>query len=274
MKGNPKPFRLGTSTFICQGWLAPDHVSVIDASPVVSVEVASPEMWEAPTDEVHASLSALRASNLECWSVHSPFGGKFDLSSMDDTSRQDALQALSRAFDLASSLGCQAVVVHPSIEPIDPRERPKRMERARRSLENVVEIARESGIPAALEPLPRTCLGNTAEEMATLLEGLPARWMGICLDVNHANLGQDLIAFIHRFNTRIISLHISDNDGIDERHWLPGEGIINWPGVINALGEVGHDGPFIYEVGLGDVGLAERLAQFGENHASLMASAR
>lgn len=44
------------------------------------------------------------------------------------------------------------------------------------------------------------------------------------------------------------TLHVSDYDGIDEKHWLPGQGIVNWPEVIQALIETGYDGPFMMEV--------------------------
>lgn len=263
------PLRLGTSTFVCEPWITPDQVRIIDNSPVVCVEVASHEMWDVSEQEVADGLQALRNSNLELWSVHSPFGRGLDLSSIDETVRERTLEAISRAFDLAQSLGCRAVVVHPSLEPIDPSERPMRLAQARRSLKRVAEFASRVSVSAALEPLPRSCLGNTADEFALLLQDLPEEWMGICLDMNHANLGQDLVTFIRRFGRRIITLHISDNDGVDEKHWLPGRGVIDWPGVVAALREAGYRGPWMYEVGIGEVELAEGLRELGENHRSL-----
>ncbi len=134
-------------------------------------------------------------------------------------------------------------------------------------------MARESGVRAGVEPLPRTCLGHNAGEMAVLLDGLPAEHVGICLDVNHANVGQDLVAFIQLFGRRIISVHISDNDGVDEKHWLPGEGVIDWPAVINALRKVGYDGPWMCEVSLGNFALVTRLQQLAENKRQLFARA-
>jgi hypothetical protein len=32
----------------------------------------------------------------------------------------------------------------------------------------------------------------------------------------------------------IISLHISDDDGIDERHWYPGNGVLSWNEITEA----------------------------------------
>ena len=46
----------------------------------------------------------------------------------------------------------------------------------------------------------------------------------------------------------IITLHISDYDFVDERHWLPKEGKTDWDSLIKALVECGYDGVWMYEV--------------------------
>ena len=55
--------------------------------------------------------------------------------------------------------------------------------------------------------------------------------------------------FIVRVGSRITTLHISDYDGIDERHWLPGveKGVINWNNVVDSLVSIGYEGPFMFE---------------------------
>jgi sugar phosphate isomerase/epimerase len=47
-------------------------------------------------------------------------------------------------------------------------------------------------------------------------------------------------------------LHISDYDGVDERHWLPGQGIINWSEVVESLVSIDYGGPFMFESAGGD----------------------
>ena len=41
---------------------------------------------------------------------------------------------------------------------------------------------------------------------------------------------------------------MSDYDLVDERHWLPGEGKINWKNVMAALEKIGYGGSFMYEI--------------------------
>jgi sugar phosphate isomerase/epimerase len=71
----------------------------------------------------------------------------------------------------------------------------------------------------------------------------------VCFDTNHL-LGEDIISFIKRMGDKIVTIHVSDYDYIDERHWLPGEGLIDWVALIDTLDEIGYEGDWIYECGL------------------------
>ncbi len=72
--------------------------------------------------------------------------------------------------------------------------------------------------------------------------------VGICLDVNHImNRWRELPEIIEKLAPRINSFHISDYDGIDEMHWFPGQGIIDWPSVMKAIRSMDHDTLLIFE---------------------------
>lgn len=97
----------------------------------------------------------------------------------------------------------------------------------------------------AVEDLPRTCLGNTADEIAELISGNSK--LRVCLDTNHL-LHESNIDFIKKLGSKIITLHVSDYDYENERHWLPGEGKIDWNGVLDALSAVNYNGVWMYEI--------------------------
>jgi sugar phosphate isomerase/epimerase len=88
---------------------------------------------------------------------------------------------------------------------------------------------------------------NKMSEAKELLSRVPKLYMTI--DVNHSLLQkpEDYIACI---GDRVKNLHISDNDGTDERHWLPGEGIINFNAILSNLEKIGYNGTFNYEVNI------------------------
>ena len=90
-------------------------------------------------------------------------------------------------------------------------------------------------------------LDFSVEEIEELLSAHPS--LRVCFDTNHLLGGRCPLEFVREIGDKIVSLHVSDYDGIDEKHWLPGEGIVDWAAIMDALDEVGYDGPFLYELG-------------------------
>jgi len=52
---------------------------------------------------------------------------------------------------------------------------------------------------------------------------------------------------VRTLGSRITTLHISDNDGEQERHQMPGAGVIDWAEFTALLDEIGYAGPLMYE---------------------------
>ena len=71
---------------------------------------------------------------------------------------------------------------------------------------------------------------------------------GVCFDTNHL-LKEPPREFARSMGSHVKSLHVSDYDMIDERHWLMGNGVIEWEDLIAAIAESGYDGVFMFEVG-------------------------
>jgi sugar phosphate isomerase/epimerase len=190
-----------------------------------------------------AEAAAVRAAGLRLWSVHLPFGGAWDISAA--AGAEGAVDRLLGLLPVAARWGAVLAVVHGSAEPVRPEERGGRLERAAASLRRLQAAAAAAGLQLALECLPRTCLGNRTSEVADLVERVPG--LRVCCDVNHL-FHETPAAFIRALGSHLVTLHVSDNDGRDERHWLPGEGSIDWGGVLRALADVGYAGPFLFEV--------------------------
>ncbi len=183
--------------------------------------------------------------HITLWSYHLPYA-PFD---QIDISREDlAKQSIAlwkNYMQKARAVGIRTFVVHPGGEPIPDEEREKRMECSKRSLYELAEYAQALGGRIAVEDLPRSCIGNCSREILELISAHPA--LGVCFDTNHL-LGEDTVDFIRSIGDRLITVHISDYDFINERHWLPGEGQIDWKGVLSAMEEIGYQGCFLYEI--------------------------
>ena len=82
----------------------------------------------------------------------------------------------------------------------------------------------------AVEDLPRGCLGNSSSDFEWLVANVPD--IKICYDTNHL-LGEEATPSRNVSPPHIANIHVSDYDGVDERHWMPGRGIVEWPKVID-----------------------------------------
>ena len=98
-----------------------------------------------------------------------------------------------------------------------------------------------------VENLPRTCLGRDSSDILALLSA-DAR-LRVCFDTNHL-LEEDAIDFIRAVGNKILTIHVSDYDRLNERHWLAGEGCVDWPSLYSALLSTGYSGAWLYEVNL------------------------
>ena len=182
---------------------------------------------------------------VELWSYHLPFA-TFNIASLDNGRRATAVETYAELIKRAREIGVRRFVTHPSAEPYTPEERADRISVCKESLVKLAEVGRQCDAIIAVEDLPRTCLGNCSAELLDLISVDDS--LGICCDTNHL-LGEDLIEFISKVVHRVVTTHISDYDFIDERHWLPGEGRVDWQAVYKTLVEGGYQGAWMYEVG-------------------------
>ena len=179
-------------------------------------------------------------------SLHLPFYPFeiYDISSLDENVRQAAIMSHTRLIERAAKSGIKIFVIHPSGEPIADSNRKRKIELTKNSLSVLADVCERLDVTLAVEDLPRTCLGNRSDELLYLVED---KRLKVCFDTNHL-LGEDIEHFILAVGDRFISTHVSDYDTINERHWLPGEGVIDWMRLIGALDKVGYCGPILYEV--------------------------
>lgn len=186
-------------------------------------------------------------SGVKICSLHLPFMPfeKIDISFLDNTKRKDSVKTLCEIMDKASYIGIDRFIIHASGEPVLPDEREERMKRSMDSLFSLSEFIKPFGARIAVENLPRTCLGNCADEINRLTSVNDNLF--VCFDTNHL-LKENHREFVNALKTEIITVHISDYDFVDEKHWLPTVGKIDWQEIIGLLDLSGYTGPWLYEV--------------------------
>ena len=192
--------------------------------------------------------AAADTAGIELFSIHSHMHRDFDISSLDKESNRRALNEFCWLTDKISEIGIDKIVIHPTHtpEPFDQSERGEKIKHAMECLDILAEYAYKRGVRVALENLPRTCLANTIDEHLYMLSANDK--LRACVDLNHS-LIDDTVDMIKRLGSKIITVHVSDRDNINERHWMPGEGVLDWKAIIDAFESIGYGGAWIYEIG-------------------------
>lgn len=239
-------YRIGLSS--CGFDLTEENFRKLEKSGIEAIEISLP--WAQHDAICYQDLAEFsQRYHIDLWSYHLPFSSrmKIDISSADPEVRAKVVALHTKLIQKAAEIGIQRFVIHPSGEPIADIERSDRMQYAMESLDTLAETAHQCQAVLAVEDLPRTCLGNTAEEMLKLLGANDK--LRACFDSNHLLVDSNR-NFIQKIADKIITVHISDYDFVDEKHWLPGEGMIDWQEVYSLLQKVGYQGVWMYEIGL------------------------
>lgn len=199
------------------------------------------EMLESGDRVYHHAVEA----GMTAATAHLPFLQPWDVSSANVAERARAIQWQKEIIDHISNFGIPLAVLHPSFEPIAEEERAHRLALSAEAISILGAYANSRGVTLAVENLPRTCLGRDAEEMLTLTDcGKSAK---ICMDVNHL-LRETHAQYLEKLGPYIVHTHFSDYDRVDEKHLLPGNGIIDWQMLIAMLDRAGYQGNYLVEI--------------------------
>jgi sugar phosphate isomerase/epimerase len=240
-----KTWQLGTSSALFGPDTIEGKLHECHAAGLKYVEIGVKNSDGKLREYVQDLVREAKEENISIWSIHLPFGNNYDISEADTEKRVNILKGLAELIDLAAPLKPSVAVIHGSYEPIKTENREANILACIESLEFLVDKCSSYGIKLAIECLPRTCIGNCSNEVLRILREVPG--LSVCFDTNHLTI-ESPMEFVKKVGKHIISTHVSDYDGIDERHWLPGKGCIDWHCILSSLETAGYDGPIMFEV--------------------------
>ena len=208
-------------------------------------------------DAASALAEWLSDTRIELHSVHAPiveslqagrWVGSFSNASGDDTRRKAALAETEAALAIAKLIPFRYLVVHlgmPTVEKVPPGDNQR--DAARRSLEQIVEMASRMNVRVAVEVIPNPL--SSADVLAHLIEDQLERLdIGVCLDYGHAHLMGDVGETIETLSGHLWTTHVHDNNGRRDEHLLPYAGTIDWDAAMMETQKVGYDGLLMFEV--------------------------
>ncbi|MBW7995696.1 MAG: sugar phosphate isomerase/epimerase [Candidatus Glassbacteria bacterium] len=142
-----------------------------------------------------------------------------------------------KAFEFGRTLGVIAISVYPVYD----------------ALPLVDRLAGEYGIPVGIHNHgPEDELYATPEMFRERIKDL-SPMVGLCVDSGHyGRSGVNPVAVVEEFGERVRMVHLKDMvpDDSNEYGWsdrVVGQGMLDLPGMMNRLVEIGFDGPFSLE---------------------------
>ena len=204
--------------------------------------------------ELNEWLADLR---LSFHSMHAPIvdairGGKwvgsYSIASGDESRRKAAVAEIAATLKVAATAPFKYLVVHlgiPNEQNAPPND--NQPDAARRSVEEIVELASDVNVRVALEVMPNA-LSSAAALCHLIEEKLDGVDVGVCLDYGHANLMGDLGDAIETVSGHLWTTHVHDNDGRKDDHRVPFAGRIDWDAAIMETQKIGYDGVLMFEV--------------------------
>ncbi|MCE5280241.1 MAG: sugar phosphate isomerase/epimerase family protein [Planctomycetaceae bacterium] len=255
----------GISTHCLAGIDPAGHLPLFERFGFTSVELNLGYWpWLADGAALAQLKKMLDGCGLSVWAYHMPYAatvpeaGLIDPAHPDAAVREGTVAAVAWCLERVADLGGRRLIIHPNASHLQADRRSEAMGLCRRTLRACVEqleaLCRRRhdarGIVLAVEPMPPWGLLNRPDEVEAMADLFDGRRAGLCLDVNHINLaGQDPIEYVRRIGRFVCTTHLSDNDGLDERHWAPGRGVLPWEQLLAELERSGYKGPLMFETG-------------------------
>jgi len=166
---------------------------------------------------------------------------QFSPAATDEDTLNTSREIIAAAIAAAADLGAAWILipVTPSDEEISHEECQRRWIE---EMQNAAPMAEAAGVVLCLENVGRGC-GKSADDLLSLVGGIDSPAVQTYYDPGNAcAFGHDAVAEIRALGEAIGAVHIKDREAD-----LLGDGVVDIPGCVDALREVGYDGWLILE---------------------------
>ncbi|MBN1150953.1 sugar phosphate isomerase/epimerase [candidate division WOR-3 bacterium] len=185
----------------------------------VEIRVES-DHWDYDDPESTDRIRFLcRKNAIKVISLHAPMYAL--ICCPDEYERIKALREVEKAVVIAHRLSARYVVFHADTQ--NDYQIGEKEWALQKSLEELSDFSFRWNVELLMENLMKPRLATDPQDIAKYLK--PFDNMGACLDLGHLRIsGNKLDSLPNNFLSRVRSVHLNDNDGLRDRHFLPGMG--------------------------------------------------
>lgn len=198
--------------------------------------------------------NAATAAGIDIYQVHAPWRYPPRDASVQD--RAERAEKMKKAIEGARILGAGYFAVHP-IMPYgaDADPEPERFfELNFEFFSGLIPTAKANDVVLCIENMPMKALSlSEPEQVLRLVKTLNSDSVGMCLDTGHCSVfGLSPAEELKKAKDFVKILHIHDNDGERDWHWMPFQGVTDWKSFRAALKELDGEIPASIEAGIGN----------------------
>lgn len=192
----------------------------------------------------------IRDAGLEISQTHGPW--RYPPRDGSPEERAERFEKMARSLRGTRALGCSVMVVHP-IMPFGTGAAGSRDEFFAINFDyyrRLARVAADEGVVIGLEnmPMPELPLARPGEILA-FVKAIDSPALRVCLDTGHCTMcGVSPADALRELGAEYLAaLHVHDNDGKRDLHWIPYQGVIDWAAFSQALHEIGFAGALSLE---------------------------
>lgn len=196
-------------------------------------------------EDIDVWLEALEETDVKVLDVHGCHPSKTHLWSENPDARKTAFDLFEHRLRVTHALGGDAMVYHVPIgDPLDKAL----IERYIDGLRRMEDVARDLGVIVALENHYEA--DNDQWALSRTFELFDEDYIGFTFDPGHAMISGNCEWILQNCHERLKVLHLNDNDGVKDYHWLPfaESGIVPWQDVIEFIQKSPYAKPIQLEV--------------------------
>ena len=239
--------KVGVSMLYCLGEPFNRMVKRLGTMNTRYIEILDDGTHELDKKRVATLKEAAKSYGLE-YSLHAPFAD-INIASPSKTMLNASMKRLKQSMVYTNALNAKLWVFHPGAKTGIAQFYPGAdWKQNNESIRELYKTAEEYGVNIALENLPAKYyfFMSTPEEFVRFYRetNLP---IGIVMDIGHANLEGQIEPFFNMLADKIVHIHASDNNGLDDQHLGIGEGKIDYKWFQQTLKKMGYDKSVIIE---------------------------
>lgn len=209
---------------------------------------AKSELFKCSADVFEKQLTEVRrqaeAAGIEIYQAHAP--GGYPPQDATDADRAFRFEIKAKSLYGCAVLGCPYMVVHP-ILPYGTKVNVNPDGVWAINVDffgRLTEKAKEYGVTICYENMPFKVFPFSPPEFSLkLAREINDPNFRVCLDTGHAALFGNPADAVRLLGKEYLhTLHVHDNDGDKDCHWIPYTGVVDWTDFCQALREIGYEG--------------------------------